>query len=93
MDKTFEWDSSKAAQNIKKHRISFEEAVTVLQDPLGWTFFDPDHSDDESRFITIGMSERRRLLFVAHTDRENRVRILSARRVTPRERKMYEEEN
>ncbi len=92
MSVEYEWDSSKAAQNLKKHRVSFEEAVTVLQDPLGSTFFDPDHSEDESRFITIGRSNRQRFLFVSHLDRGNRVRIVSARRVTARERRAYEEE-
>lgn len=89
----YEWDSNKAAQNLKKHGVAFEEAITVLQDPLGWTFFDPDHSDDASRFVTIGMSKRGRLLFVSHMERGSRVRIFSARRVTPRERRAYEEES
>ncbi len=93
MDIEYEWDASKAAQNLKKHRVSFEEAVTVLQDPLGATFLDPDHSDDETRFVTIGTSSRRRLLFVSHMDRANRVRLISARRVTAHERRWYEEEN
>jgi hypothetical protein len=86
----FEWDRSKATANLKKHRISFDEAVTVFYDPLAATFADPDHSDDESRFITVGYSVRGRLLVVCHVDRGGAIRLISARRATPRERKRHE---
>lgn len=86
----FEWDPDKAAKNLAKHRVSFQEAATVFGDPLAVTFFDPDHSDDEDRFLTFGYSNNRVLLIVSHTDREDRTRIISARRATRRERKFYE---
>lgn len=89
----FEWDPNKAKKNIKKHRVSFNEAATVFGDPLSMTFFDPDHSIDENRYITIGLSHLGRLLVVAHTDRDDRIRIISARKATHRERKFYEEES
>ena len=89
---TFEWDSNKAAQNIAKHGIDFSEAATVLEDPLSFTIPDPDHSVGEQRFVTMGVSFRQRLVVVAHTDLEDRIRIISARRVTRAERQYYEEE-
>ena len=89
----FEWNPNKAESNFRKHGVSFQEAATVFGDNLGITVYDPDHSRDEDRFITIGWSERRRLLMVSHTDWEDRIRIISARELTPRERKDYEEEN
>ena len=88
----FEWDPNKAESNLRKHGISFQEAATVFGDDLGITVYDPDHSRDEDRFITIGWSDRRRLLMVSHTDREDSIRIISAREFTPRERKDYEKE-
>jgi len=88
----FEWDPEKAKRNYKKHRVSFEEAVTVFYDPLSATFADPDHSVGERRFITIGFSSRDRLLVVSHSERGEAVRIISARRATPRERKRHENE-
>jgi hypothetical protein len=88
----FEWDPDKAKANRLKHRISFGEAATVLRDPLGITIFDPDHSQDEDRYITIGISDRGRALMVAHTDRGYRIRIISARELTRAEREQYEEE-
>ena len=75
----FEWDPNKAASNVTKHKVSFRAAATVFRDPLSMTFDDPDHSDDEERFITIGRSTGGRLLIVAHTDRDDRIRIISAR--------------
>jgi len=75
----FEWDSDKADENLGKHQVSFSEAATVFGDALGVTARDPDHSKDEARFITVGMSERKRLLIVAHTERRGRVRMISAR--------------
>jgi uncharacterized protein len=76
----YEWDIRKAAGNLRKHDVSFAEAKTVFLDPFAETFDDPDHSDAERRFITLGMSSAQRLLFVAHADSgEDRVRIISAR--------------
>jgi uncharacterized DUF497 family protein len=89
---TYEWDPVKAAANIKKHRVTFEEAASVFLDPAALTFWDPDHSGHEDREITIGRSTRHRMLFVAHASREEgRVRIISARRATRQERRQYEQ--
>ena len=87
----FEWDERKAAANEKKHGVSFHEAATVFGDPLAITFADPDHSENERRYVTFGMSRVDRLLVVAHADRERRIRIISARTMTRHERKFYEE--
>ena len=87
----FEWDEKKAARNVVKHGISFEEAVTVFGDPLSDTFPDPDHSHQEQRFIIIGSAESGKILVVAHTDKGGTVRIISARDATSGERKSYEE--
>lgn len=87
----FEWDPIKAENNERKHGVSFFEAAAIFGDILSLTFTDPDHSDAEDRFITIGLSQRQRLLIVSHTDREARTRIISAREVTRSERKIYEE--
>jgi len=87
----YEWDPAKAARNERKHRVSFVEAATVFVDPLAVTFDDPDHSSDEDRFITIGHSTAGRLLFLAHADRGAGIRIISARKATPREAHDYEE--
>ncbi len=88
----FEWDDRKAAGNLRKHKVAFEEAATVFGDPLSRTFPDPDHSDEEERSITIGLSDQNRVLMVSHTRRGKRIRIISVRRTTPRERRAYEEE-
>ena len=88
-----EWDEEKNALNVQKHGVSFEEAATVFGDPLSDTFDDPDHSAEENRFITTGTSEKGRLLIVSHTDREGRIRIISARELTKQERRSYEEGN
>lgn len=88
----FEWDSAKAAGNLIKHRVSFDEASTVFGDPLAISIDDPDHSSDEARFITTGLSTARRLLVVAHSYREGRIRIITARSANSRERKQYEAE-
>jgi len=88
----FEWDPHKAEINLRKHGVSFTEAGTVFGDNLTITIPDPDHSDDEERFITIGWSNHRRLLIVSHADRGDRIRIISARELTRAERKVYEEE-
>ena len=86
----FEWDPKKAKRNLKKHGVSFEEAVTVFYDPLSATFDDPDHSVSEYRYITIGLSARDRLLVVGHAEREDSLRIISARPATAHERKRHE---
>jgi uncharacterized DUF497 family protein len=88
----FEWDPAKAKMNLRKHGIAFGEAATVLRDPLSITIFDPDHSDEEDRFITFGFSVAGGLLMVAYTERSERIRIISARRLTRAEREAYEEE-
>jgi hypothetical protein len=86
-----EWDPEKAASNYTKHGVDFHEAGTVLDDPLSTTFPDPDHSLDEQRYLTIGSSLSGRILVVAHTDRGEAVRLISARPATPSERKFYEQ--
>jgi len=86
----FEWDPKKADRNYKKHGISFEESVTVFYDPLSATFDDPDHAVGEQRYVTIGISIRDRLLVIAHTEREQTLRIISARRANAHERKRHE---
>ena len=87
----FEWHTAKAAENLAKHEVSFEEAATVFRDTLSATGADPDHSVGEERFITFGVSTSGRLLVVAHTERGDTIRIISARPATPGERKIYEE--
>ncbi len=86
----FEWDADKAAANLEKHGVTFAEAMTLFGDPLELTITDPDHSEGELRFLSIGFSESGRLLVVAYTEREGRTRIINARGATPRERKHYE---
>ena len=86
-----EWDDEKATANKRKHGVTFEQAVAVLEDPLSVTFRDPDHSLDEARFLTFGHDSAGRILMVAHTDRGDAVRLISARRATRAERKVYEE--
>ena len=87
----FEWDSAKAAANVRKHGVSFEEAVSALRDELAATARDLEHSVAEFRFITFGISAHGRFLAVSHTERGNRIRIISARLATRTERKIYEE--
>lgn len=88
----FEWNSAKAARNLRKHRVSFEEASSVFYDPLAVTGADPDHSESEERFITFGMSSAGQLLVVCHTERRKAIRIISARVATRSERRIYEED-
>lgn len=88
----FDWDKNKAASNLTKHKVSFEEAATVFGDPLSDTFDDPDHSIEERRFLIIGHSEKGKLLFVSHTDDGEMIRIISARELTRGEREAYEQE-
>jgi len=87
----FEWDPDKASRNIAKHGVAFAEAANVFGDPLAVTFADPDHSGDEDRFVTFGQSAEGHLLIVSHTDREDRTRIISARRAMRKERRIYEQ--
>ena len=87
----FEWDSVKAAQNLRKHRVSFQEASSIFYDPLAVTGADPDHSEDEERLVTFGMSSAGRFLVVAHTQRAEAIRVISARIATQSERRIYEE--
>jgi uncharacterized protein len=86
----YEWDGAKASTNLRKHKVSFAEAASVFLDPLALSFFDPDHSDEEDREITIGISSRKRALFVLHCERGGRIRIISARKATRKERLQYE---
>ncbi len=89
----FEWDPEKAVENARKHGVEFTEAMTVFGDPLEVTIPDPTHSVEEQRFLSMGESATRRLLVVSYTDREGRIRIISAREATAQERKTYESTN
>ena len=86
-----EWDIKKASSNLRKHKVSFEEAAIALSDPMAVTGADPDHSIFEDRYVTFGVSERGRLLVVAHTEHIETIRIISARVASKGERKIYEE--
>ena len=97
MELHFEWDERKARENIRKHRVSFEEAKTVFNDQLLITFPDELHSKVEARRISVGTSARRRIILVVHTERHEAddlliIRLISCRRATPAERKTYEED-
>jgi uncharacterized DUF497 family protein len=87
----FEWNAQKAAANLRKHGVSFDEAASVFYDPLSATGDDPDHSADERRFVTFGMSSSGQLLLVAHTVHDETIRIITARPATRAERGIYEE--
>ena len=87
----FEWDTRKAAENLRKHNVSFDEAATVFGDFFGATASDPDHSAGENRYITVGSSSRGRLLMVAHVERREHIRIISGRELTRSEKRAYEE--
>lgn len=87
----FEWDSGKARRNLRKHGIDFNEASTVFADTLSITIPDPDHSEDEERWVTMGLSNRHRLLVVVHTEQEESIRLISARTAERLERRKYEE--
>lgn len=87
----FDWDSLKANANFRKHGVSFVEAVSVFHDPLAVTYPDGEHSMNEPRFLTFGMSSRERILVVSHCESSRGVRIISARRVSREERRIYEE--
>ena len=88
----FEWDPDKADENERKHGVSFDEAATAFGDPMSLTIADPDHSEDEERFILLGQTYSGRLVVAVHTERQERIRIISARLATGRERRSYEEE-
>jgi uncharacterized DUF497 family protein len=87
----YEWDPKKAKANLREHGVAFEDAASVFLDPLAVTYPDPEHSSEESREITIGHSAKLGVIFLSHTQRGDRIRIIGARKVTRRERKQYEE--
>lgn len=91
MKLNFEWNPEKAKANLQKHQVDFDEASTVFDDLQFITFLDAEHSADEERFITIGLSNQNRLLMVAHTERDENIRIISARKATKNEEKFYQE--
>ena len=98
MKTIFEWDETIARINLEKHKINFDEASTIFLDPFLITFADDFHSDKEERFISIGLSERNRVLLALHTEQEGKsetivIRIISCRKATQTERKRYEKEN
>ncbi len=93
MKLNFEWDFEKAKTNLKKHGVSFDEATTVFREPFSITKYDPDHSVDEQRYIDIGRSNEGRVLVVAYTERGANLRLISCRKATPLERKLYEKSN
>ncbi|NJL28482.1 MAG: BrnT family toxin [Thermoanaerobaculia bacterium] len=86
----FEWDPAKAESNLEKHQVSFDESATVFDDPLAITFPDPDHSGGERRYVTVDFSISAQLLVVGHTERRGVLRLISARRATPSERRRHE---
>ena len=88
----YDWDKNKAVANLSKHGVSYEEAKTVFDDPLYVDFYDPDHSFGEHRFILLGESAEKRVLFVSYRERNNYIRLISAREATLSERKAYEQE-
>ena len=90
---TFEWDENKARVNLKKHGVSFDEAVSVFRDPLSITVADQTHSESEYRFIDIGISDLGRVLVVSYTEWASRIRIISCRQALLMERRAYEESN
>lgn len=88
----FEWDENKEKSNLRKHKIGFDEAESVFSDAFSVTIFHPDHSIEENRFIDIGTSDKSRVLVVVYTEREERIRIISVRKATKAERKIYEQD-
>ena len=92
MSLQFEWDETKATANLRKHDVSFEEAITIFSDPNALTIFDVGHLDEEDRFIDIGLSTSGRVLVVVYTERGERIRIISCRKATPTERRQYEQQ-
>lgn len=88
---TFDWDDEKAARKLAKHGVAFDEAVSAFDDPLYIDFFDPEHSENEHRYIRVGCSERGRVLVALYTERGSVTRLISARLATKREQQAYEE--
>jgi hypothetical protein len=86
----FEWDPEKAVENLQKHGVGFSEASTIFGDPFEVTISDPDHSEGETRFLSLGQSTETQLLVVAYTEREGKIRIIHARVASPKERRAYE---
>ena len=91
MSTIFEWDEAKAKRNLQKHGISFLEAQAVFNDPLLVTFEDEEHSNGETRYVSIGMSDRGRILVIVHVERNDRIRLISCRKATVREQRLYEQ--
>ena len=91
MQLTFEWDEEKAKENLKRHKVSFEEAKTIFNDPFLLTFPDPDHSEGEERYLNIGQSATGKILIVIHTERQSCIRLISCRKTTKKERTSYEQ--
>ena len=91
MNLNFEWDEQKASANLKKHKVSFDEATTVFNDPFSITIPNPDHSAHEQRYIDIGSSDKGRILVVVYTQRGPNIRVISCRKATLTERRLYEE--
>lgn len=92
MDLVFEWDDVKAKDNLNKHKVSFEEGKSIFNDPFLYTFSDNKHSNDEERFINIGISASGHILVLTHTERKGKIRVISCRKATARERRFYEED-
>jgi uncharacterized DUF497 family protein len=91
MKLTFEWDEGKAKENLKKHKVSFDEGKTIFSDPFLLTFPDFDSSENEERYVNIGLSAKDRVLVLIHTERQGKIRIISCRTAKVRERRHYEE--
>ena len=91
MELAFEWDEAKARENLKKHKVGFDEGKTIFNDPFLLTFPDIDTSDAEERYVNIGLSTRDRVLVLIHTEKQGRIRIISCRKASARERRHYEE--
>jgi len=88
----FDWDPDKARRNLAKHGVSFDETTTVFNDPLYVDFFDPEHSEEERRYIRVGCSSQKRILVIAYTERDDQTRVISARPATKHERQAYEQD-
>jgi len=91
MKLVFEWDEIKEKTNLKKHKVSFEEGKTIFNDPFLFTFSDNEHSENEQRYLSLGLSVNGHVLVLTHTERRGKIRIISCRKATTRERKFYEE--
>lgn len=87
----FEWDEAKAKANLMKHKVSFEEGKSIFNDAFLFTFPDDKHAENEERYVNVGLSAKGRILVLTHTERQGKIRIVSCRKATPRERSFYEE--